>query len=332
MTDINKIWEDLSIAEHRDEALKWAEDTFPQYLGNEALVAQLYYSNVLKKNLPPPVEVITVANLLEKFKKFEPVIGPDGKESKLYATIEVAMVQMLDDKRGYFGCPQCYRKVNRQSGFCSNPDHPGEDVKGVSLTFQKWQAGDSTGNIVVTFGPSAHQKEADTKNYTLTIQGSINNRDGSFNAWEIINKKAPKRLRALASLKKEESVVKVIPEAVILEEDVVTLSENPEELTEAIFGGDEKGETDVRDIRLTGADKDAVIRSFTKLLKQHYTKKPNTTKNMMNWLGVQPQFRKWDKGTEREAVIKAFIDELETAGMFVYADEKHETMLSKLEE
>jgi hypothetical protein len=335
MTEVDNIWEELSIAEHKERAMKWAEDAFPQFLNNEALVAQLFLTNVLNKTLPPPVDIITITDLLEKFKKFTPVVGPDGKESKLYATIEVVMVQMLDDKRGYFGCPKCYAKVDRRGGYCTNPEHPGEEPHGVNLTFQKWQAGDGTGNIIVTFGPSSHQNPADTVNYTLTIQGSMNNRDGSFNAWEIVNKKAPKKLRKLESLKKTENV-EIVKEVIVDEKGEDDVFEDPEEATAAIFGAGVEttagtgGTVEAR--VLTTAAKDTVIRSFKKLLKQHYTKEPNTTKNILNWLSVQPQFKDWAKGSERDVIIAEFLAEQEAAGMFAYDDAKKEKIISKLEE
>lgn len=326
------IWEDLSIAEHREEALEWAEKTFPQFMGNEALVAQLYFTNVMDKNLPPPVDIITIGDLLEKFKKFEPIIKPDGKETKVYATIEVLMVQMLDDSRGYFGCPKCFRKVDRQAGYCTDPSHPGEEAKGVSLTFQKWQSGDNTGNMIVTFGPSAHQEPADTVNYTLTIQGSVNNRDGTFNVWEIVNKKAPKKLRKLTSLKKKEKVEPEVEKEVAKDAETEdTIREDTEAATEAIFGTGEE-EENAEEGGLTSADKDKIIRSFRKLLRQHYTKKPNSTKNILNWLSVQPEMKEWPKGEERNSVVKEFLDELEGTGMFAYEDDKKEMIISKLED
>jgi len=336
MSDKEQIWEDLGIAEHEDAAMQWAEDAFPQFLGNPALIAQLYFTNVLEGTIPPPVDVTTVADLLEKFKKFEPVIGPDGKESKLYATIEVLMVQMLDDSRGYFGCPLCYRKVDRTIGFCTDASHPGEEPQGVQHTFQKWQAGDNTGNIIVTFGPANHQAEADTKNYTMTIQGSVNNRDGTFNAWEIINKKAPKRLRKLTGIKRTvpPEVALEVKEVVANEqsdEDTDELLETAEAATEAIFGSGDV-EEEVEEAGLSEREVETITRSFKKLLKQHYTKKPNTTKNLLNWLSVQPQFRKWPKGDERDVIVKEFLDGLEEQGLFAYEDEGKEKIISKLEE
>lgn len=344
MTENDTIWEDLNIAEHRDEALVWAEDAFPQFLGNEALVAQLYFTNVMEKNLPPPVDLTSVEDLKKKFAEFEPVTKPDGKQTKLYATIEVVMVQLLDDKRGYFGCPKCYRKVDKNVGICSHIDHVGEDVKGVSLTFQKWQGGDNTGNIVVTFGPSNHQLPHDTQYYTLTLQGSCNNRDGSFNVWEILNKKSPKGLKKIKKLQK--TVSKPEPKAVVEELEEVSIvedkknggdtSEKSAETVDDIFGEGEETERtgDEGDIGTLGLSVEQIsklTRDFKKLLKQHYTKKPNSFKNIIRWMVVQPQFREVPKGEEREAVVRTFLDKMEVDGLYAFEDAEKEQVISKLE-
>jgi hypothetical protein len=344
MTENDTIWEDLNIAEHRDEALVWAEDAFPQFLGNEALVAQLYFTNVMDKNLPPPVDLTSVEDLKKKFAEFEPVTKPDGKQTKLYATIEVVMVQLLDDKRGYFGCPKCYRKVDKNVGICSHIDHVGEDVKGVSLTFQKWQGGDNTGNVIVTFGPSSHQLPHDTQYYTLTLQGSCNNRDGSFNVWEILNKKSPKGFKKVKKLRK--TVSKPEPKAVVEEPKEVPVvedeksdtstSEEASEIIDDIFGeGEEtKGVGDEGDIGTLGLSTEQVsklTRDFKKLLKQHYTKKPNSFKNIIRWMVVQPQFREVPKGEEREAVVRTFLDKMEADGLYAFEDTEKEQVISKLE-
>lgn len=344
MTENDTIWEDLNIAEHRDEALVWAEDAFPQFLGNEPLVAQLYFTNVMEKNLPPPVDLTSVEDLKKKFAEFEPVTKPDGKQTKLYATIEVVMVQLLDDKRGYFGCPKCYRKVDKNVGICSHIDHVGEDVKGVSLTFQKWQGGDNTGNIIVTFGPSSHQLPHDTQYYTLTLQGSCNNRDGSFNVWEILNKKSPKGLKKVKKLRK--TVSKPEPKAVVEEPKEVPVvedeksdtstSEETSETIDNIFGEGEEteGSGDEGDIGTLGLSTEQVsklTRDFKKLLKQHYTKKPNSFKNIIRWMVVQPQFREVPKGEEREAVVRTFLDKMEADGLYAFEDAEKEQVISKLE-
>ena len=344
MTEIDTIWEDLNIAEHRDEALVWAEDAFPQFLGNEPLIAQLFFTNVMEKNLPPPVDLTSVEDLKAKFAEFEPVTKPDGKQTKLYATIEVVMVQLLDDKRGYFGCPKCYRKVDKNIGICSHLDHVGEDVKGVSLTFQKWQGGDNTGNIVVTFGPSNHQLPHDTQYYTLTLQGSCNNRDGSFNVWEILNKKSPKGLKKIKKLQK--AAPKPEPKAVVEEPEEVPVVEHKEddkdtldeaaETADDIFGEGEKteGSGDEGDIEILGLSTEQVsklTRYFKKLLKQHYSKKANSFKNIIRWMVVQPQFREFPKGEEREAVVKVFLSKMEANGLYAFEDDEKELVISKLE-
>lgn len=345
MTEIESIWEDLNIAEHRDEALVWAEDAFPQFLGNESLIAQLYFTNVMEKNLPPPVDITSIEDLKVKFAAFEPVTKPDGKQTKLYASIEVVMVQLLDDKRGYFGCPRCYRKVDKNVGICSHLDHVGEDVKGAALTFQKWQGGDNTGNIVVTFGPSNHQAPHDTQYYTLTLQGSCNNRDGSFNVWEILNKKSPKGLKKIKKLQK--AVPKLEPKAEVMVEkleevlvedekdDEGTLAES-KDAAKAIFGeGEETEETgDEGDLEIVGLSTEQVsklTRDFKKLLRQHYTKKSNSFKNILRWMIVQPQFRKIEKGKEREAVVMNFLKKMETNGLYTFEDDKKEQVIATLE-
>jgi len=343
MSKIDPIWEELNILEHREEALEWAEIAFPQYSGNESLIAQLYYSSAMEKSLPPPVDIITVGDLKEKFADFTPEMKPDGKETKLYATIEVVMVQMLDDSRGYFGCPHCYNKVDKNVGICMNMDpengHPGEEYKGTSLTFQKWQAGDNTGSIIVTFGPSSHQELHDTQFYTLTIRGSMNNRDGSFNAWEVINKKSPKGLKGLKKLegKKKEKETKLEPEHK-LEEVIVDDEksdeepfEETEESVDNIFGDEgEAGEGEFTFEGLTEEENANLTRDFKNILKKHYTAKPNAFKNVIRWMVVQPQFRKWTKGEERDAVVRSFLEQARKSGLYDFVDEEETEVISKL--
>lgn len=332
--DYVDIWDELGIEEHKPDALDWIETAFPNVAGNEILAAQLYFTNVLEKTLPPPVDTITVDELKQKHKEFVPVKLPNGKMSRLYATVKVIMVQALENPRGYFGCPACTKGVNKAVGVCSNMEaHPGEEYEGETLHFQPWQAGDATGSIIVSFGPNAHQEPVTTQYWTLTLQGSMNDRDGTFSVWEVLSKKPPKVKKGkLKTLKKLDSKPKPKPKPkkVVVDESDEKTFDDPEEDTAAIFGTSESEGEDAGveglsrngdfDFGFAKEEESSLVRDFKILLKRHFTEEANKFENMVRWARVRPIFLKWEKGEERDVAVTAFLDKMHEAGYFELID------------
>jgi len=303
------MFEELNIADKKEEAIAWAEEFFPQYSKNHNLVAQLYYSRE-GKELPSFEKPITIEELKKRFKDFHPKTNPvTGKETRMAATLQVLVVGPLPPRK-YFGCPRCFKLVSKDIGICSDPEkkHPDEEIEGEELIFQNWKVGDSTDELVITFFPGTAYEIPELLLHTITIRGSVNPRDGSFGVWEVINKKAPKT--GLKSLKKTESKVET---AKSVAKVVKKKEPEPEPEVTATPSDDEIFAEKTEEPKATAAlDFTNLERSFKKTLQERASVKPVSRVNIVNWLSVQAPFRLMKDVDERTAAINEFLTKMQS--------------------
>jgi len=114
-------------------------EKYPNFKDNKELLAKLYLAVVKGIRVAEPKisgEFINVADLM---------VG-------VVSRIKVVVVQQVD-KRTYVGCPKCNRKL--QAAVNTTVECPKCGVvKAQSLTWTEMLAGDSTGEVILTFSPS----------------------------------------------------------------------------------------------------------------------------------------------------------------------------------
>jgi uncharacterized C2H2 Zn-finger protein len=114
-------------------------EKYPNFKDNKELLAKLYLAVVKGIRVAEPKiagEFTNVADLM---------VG-------VVSRVKVVVVQQVD-KRTYVGCPKCNRKL--QAAVNTTVECPKCGVvKAQSLTWTEMLAGDSTGEVILTFSPS----------------------------------------------------------------------------------------------------------------------------------------------------------------------------------
>lgn len=346
MSTNDKDWfVELGLTRDQEKIMDWGMETYPHFSKNKNLIAQLWYTQVLGKVLPTPQTIVSVEDLRKKAKEFADageLKTADGKDKRVWGSIEVLMVGPLGDGRPYFGCPKCLRGVDKNIGVCINETaHPGEQIDGQNLTWQNWQAGDSTGEIIVTFAPNKKQSPHSIQGSILVLSGSLSLRDGRYTVWEVIKSKSMGKQMATSLKATAKEVVPAVEEMEVPEIEDFPEVEEPEieeigeELGEIIvdqitepsdeesfeepeeedFGaellegledmGEGSGEVNID--ALDGFD--AMTKRFKNALKRYVGKKTVKSEVMVNWLLVQPQLR-GKAVDEQNELAKQFLDKM----------------------
>jgi hypothetical protein len=321
MSENEKDWfVELGLTRDRERIMEWGYEKFPHLSKNKNLIAQLWYTQVLGKVLPTPQTIVSVEELRKKAKEFADAgqtKTDDGKDKRVWGSIEVIMVGPLGDGRPYFGCPKCLRSVDKNIGVCINEEaHPGEQIEGQMLTWQNWQAGDSTGEVIVTFAPNNKQTPHTVQGNVLTLSGSLSLRDGRYTVWEIIKNKAlgvsmgtelkntTKDAEVEANPESEISEPENIPEPEEISVGEIVVDQITEEGDESAFEESEDDDVgaevfaelgevveETGDITAKIDGIDSLEKKFKNALKRYVGKKVVKVDVMQRWLLVQPQLR-----------------------------------------
>ncbi len=141
---------------------KWAEKTYPQFLGNPSLLAQLYLRQVKKVTLDP--SSITIM-------RGKQVLINELKEGEWCIIEGVVATKMREN--AYSGCPVCMKKIEGE--YCPT------DGKVVPTTHRwiEYVVGDNSGDVIVSFPPRIANTMGDITGQILQIRGVLGDQ-GSF--------------------------------------------------------------------------------------------------------------------------------------------------------
>jgi hypothetical protein len=146
----------------KDDVVKWAHATYPQFENNEKVILQLYLKQVKKVEVPMTAilgirgQAMAVSDIqLGKYAVLEGLIGPLMRDSS------------------YTGCPLCSKKVD--GGQCR--EHG--PVDGVILTFNNYVFGDNTGDIEISLGPKLVKEHGNLEGAVVKLSGK-QKEDGTF--------------------------------------------------------------------------------------------------------------------------------------------------------
>jgi hypothetical protein len=337
MSNNDKDWfVELGIGRDQEKIMEWGLDKYPHFVKNKNLIAQLWYTQVLGKILPTPQKIFAIEDLKKKAKEFADagdLKTPEGRDRRIWGSIEVLIVGPLGDGRPYFGCPKCLKSIDKNIGVCINTDdkfgHPGEEIEGQDLTWQNWQVGDSTGDLVVTFAPNNKQTPHTIQGNVLVLSGSLSLRDGRYTVWEIVKNKHT-GMSIGTSLKNatpedvdvESEVVEVVPELVsddigediidqkTEETETISFEDTEEEVGAELFEGlGELGNETTEEVELLIEGFDSLEKRFKTALKRYVGKKVVDNGVMIKWMLVQPQLR---TNPDKEKLAKMFLDVMVT--------------------
>jgi len=287
---------ELNLRHREEEILEWGMQNYPQFVKNKNLIAQLWYTSVDGKILPSPYDVVSVESLRQQAKEMiesGDTKTPEGKDKKVWGTIEVLIVGPLADSPPYFGCPNCLFGVDKNVGVCHNEArHPGEIIDGELLAWQNWQAGDSTDGVIASFAPNNKQTPEGIQGNVLVLRGGLELRSGRYSVWEIIKNISAKPLKAMKTKapEPEEKETIIDEEQPSSETDVVI--EDEDDIDEAeIFGEPVEESEDKVETDLGIPDVGKLEKLFHKTLKKYASDKSIPIENMEKWLTVQPQIR-----------------------------------------
>lgn len=162
---VSEIYEKYGIS--REEVLKWAEKTYPQFLNNEGVLAQLYLLQVKRVKLDP--SAITVMRGKE--------VTIDELKVGEWCIIKV-LIGVKVRENIYSGCPNCMKKTDGE--YCPSCGK----VEPVTHRWISYVGGDNTGDIIITFPPRIANQMKDLTGKVLRIRGVLNE-DGEFLANQV---------------------------------------------------------------------------------------------------------------------------------------------------
>ena len=341
MSNNDKDWfVELGLIRDQEKIIEWGIQKYPHFVKNKNLIAQLWYTQVLGKVLPTPQKIVSIEELRVKAKAFADAgdLKTDtGKDRRVWGSLEVMIVGPLGDGRPYFGCPKCLRSIDKNIGVCINNDekfgHPDETIEGQNLTWQNWQAGDSTGEVVITFSPNKKQTPQTIQGNVLVISGSLSLRDGRYTVWEIVKNKS-------AGVSMGSSLKNATPEPeveTVVEEEVPEIGETK---TEIVYGGehDVVAETQETKIEIPAEEEEdigaevfeglgevgeestggietridnyaSLVKRFKNSLKRYVGKKIVDKAVMVKWLLIQPELRTDPDDVEKaDLFLAAMVD------------------------
>jgi hypothetical protein len=345
MDNNDKDWfVELGLVRDQAKILEWGLEKFPHFAKNKNLIAQLWYTQVLGKVLPTLQTIVSVEDLRKKAKEFADageLKTADGKDKRVWGSIEVMVVGPLGDGRPYFGCPKCLRGIDKNIGVCINENveygHPGEEIEGQSLTWQNWQTGDSTGEVVITFSPNKKQTPHTIQGNILTLSGSLSLRDGRYTVWEIVKNKhsgvkmgtplkntTPEPAVEVPELEIVESENIDVGEVVVeqkIEKDETELFDEEEDIGAELFEGlgEVGSETTEGEIESRIIGFKVLEKRFKNALKRYVGKKVVESEVMIKWLLVQPQLR---TVPDNENLANSFLVAMADKG-YIAVDEKN---------
>jgi len=332
------MFEELGLKKIESDVMQWAETSIPHLVKNKNLCAQMYYTNVVGKDIPPMVDIKTIAQAKEEFKRFVPTKKPDGQMTKYYASLRVVIVNLLENNRKpYFGCPICLKKVDKNVGVCRNFAKHTEEVPAEDLKWQFWQAGDATDTVTLGFPPGRFQKQEEMLNHDLIVSGSINERDATFSVSSIVSNKVLHGLdgKPLRILKKTDiPVSNPVTLPVRTEALKVTIPKTAEKKPEPavpVLIAKTDPETPTGDIKLTYDEITELDRGLKKVLKKSAVDNPMGFDSLLIWARVQLQFKKWPKGKVREEAAAAYLKSKEN-DYFTFTDKDHVKALTVSED
>ena len=325
----------LGLVKDKAKILEWGSKTYPIYSKNENMMAQMWWTQHEGKVLP---EQKTIASIEELRKKVKALIDADdlvdekGKPRKAWGNIEVLVIGPLGDSKPYFGCEKCTRGIDKNIGVCLNDDaeygHPGEQVEGKMISWQNWQVGDSTDDAIISFAPNNKQSPQKIQGRVLTLEGSMNVRDGRYSVWSIVaNRTAAspggsgENIDMIVPESEPEPEPEAVEEAVVDEtEDASTPSSTAEEAVddgEAFFAGAVEEETVGTDSELKSKipNYDGLLKAFKKSLERHVGTKKVPAENMRRFLAVRPQLRELGSQEEIAEIANLFLEEMKTLGL-----------------
>jgi len=143
----------------KNEVLEWGMKNYPEFAKNLALIAQLYLIKVKGITPKPPLKKDSIKKVADLQENERAVI-------RVAVTIPVA-------ERSYKGCPICRRKVN-PNNMCPNCGI----VEPVELKWLVYNAGDDSGEILLSFPPGVSEDLGDISGAVIVAMGTY--RDGEF--------------------------------------------------------------------------------------------------------------------------------------------------------
>ena len=158
------------------EVLEWAKKSYPQFLKNKTVLAQLYLKQVKKIQLEP--DDVTIMR------------GPTKKIGELKPDEWVIVEAVVGSKireNSYTGCPLCFKKV--EGDYCASCGK----VEPIVCWFDSYVIGDNTGDAIATLGPKIANSRQNFEASVLRMRGVLT-QQGEFlvNAVEPIVEGAPK--------------------------------------------------------------------------------------------------------------------------------------------
>ncbi|MEM3958638.1 MAG: hypothetical protein QXO47_10620, partial [Thermoproteota archaeon] len=150
-----------------EDVLKWAQDKYPELLGNRELLLKLF---AVERGIPLEI-------------KRSRVFGPPVKIGQIRpdepCTIQAVVVQKVES-RTYIGCPKCFRKLNVPAGSVTECDKDGS-VTASNLTWNSYLVGDDSGEIVVDTSPEI--VESFNTGQRIAFRGSLRKDQVEFTAF-----------------------------------------------------------------------------------------------------------------------------------------------------
>lgn len=151
----------------KKEVRTWAEKTYPQFVNNEGVIAQLYLKQVKRVKLDPAA--VTVMRGKQ--------VTIDALKVGEWCIVEGVVGVKLRENT-YMGCPQCMKKID--SDYCPSCGQ-------VTPTMHKWldyMVGDNSGDIVATLPPRIANMAPDFEGKVLRIKGVLKD-TGEFQASQV---------------------------------------------------------------------------------------------------------------------------------------------------